>query len=49
MTLAWQSYLMLGAWLLAGVVLMLRLPRGIRPGPEAEEELKAALQRRRDG
>ena len=48
-TLAWQSYLMLGVWLLAGVVLMLRLPRGIRPGPEAEEELKAALQRRRDG
>lgn len=47
-TLAWQSYLMLGVWLLAGVVLMLRLPRGIRPGPEAEEELKAALQRRRD-
>ena len=47
-TLAWQSYLMLGVWLLAGVVLMLRLPRGIRPGPDAEEELKAALQRRRD-
>ena len=48
-TLAWQSYPMLGVWFLAGVVLMLRLPRGIRPGPEAEEELKAALQRRRDG
>lgn len=25
------------------------LSRGIRPGPEAEEELKAALQRRGDG
>ena len=32
---------MIGSWAIAGgyvgVVLMLRLPRGIRPGPEAEE------------
>ena len=48
-SLAWQSYVMLGAWLAAGVVLMLRLPGGIRPGPEAEEHLKAALEQRRRG
>ncbi len=45
-TLAWQSYVMLGLWIAAGVILMLRIPRGIRPGPEAEEQLQAALRAR---
>ncbi|WP_349826902.1 APC family permease [Brevibacterium litoralis] len=45
-TLAWQSYLICGVWLLVGVVFALRLP-AVKAGPDAEHDLLAALSRRR--
>ncbi|GAA4284253.1 APC family permease [Brevibacterium daeguense] len=46
-TLAPQSYLMFGIWMLAGLVLMLRLPGGIKPGPLAEQQLVAKIAERK--
>ncbi|MCX0276997.1 APC family permease [Nocardia zapadnayensis] len=46
-TLAWQSYLMFGLWMLAGVLLMFRLPGGIKPGPDAEHELLTQINERK--
>ncbi|WP_019174163.1 APC family permease [Brevibacterium ravenspurgense] len=43
--LAWPSWLMFGLWLAVGVVLMLRLPGGVQPGPNAEAELLKKLGR----
>lgn len=44
--LAWQSWAMFGAWMLAGVIMMLRLPGGVPAGPNAEDELLAKLAKR---
>ncbi|GGA58234.1 amino acid permease [Pseudoclavibacter endophyticus] len=47
-TLDWQSYAFLGAWMLVGLVFALRLPSGIKAGPETERLLlKAVAERRR--
>ena len=34
---------MFGLWLIIGVVFMFRLPRGVKPGPNAENELLAKV------
>lgn len=41
--LAWPSWLMFGLWIAVGVALMLRLPGGVQPGPNAEAELLKKL------
>lgn len=41
------SYLLFGAWWLLGLVFLLRVPRGIRPGPDSEHDLLQALAARR--
>ena len=41
--LAWQSWAMFGLWLIIGVVFMFRLPRGVKAGPNAENELLAKV------
>lgn len=46
-TLGWPSYLMFGLWMLAGVILMFRLPGGIKPGPDAEHELLTQVNERK--
>lgn len=46
-TLDWQSYLMFGIWMLAGLILMLRVPGGIHPGPDAEHRLLEKIRARR--
>ncbi|WP_035281564.1 APC family permease [Brevibacterium album] len=45
--LGWPAWVMFGAWMLIGIWFMVRLPRGIRAGAGAEEELIAAVRRRR--
>lgn len=39
---AWPSWVMFGAWMLLGVYYLIRLPRGIKAGEGAEDELIAA-------
>lgn len=34
-----MAYVFLGLWWLLGMVFLLRIPRGIAPGPDAEERL----------
>ena len=41
--LAWPSWTMFGLWLIAGVVMMFRLPGGVTPGPNAEHDLLTKL------
>ena len=41
--LAWQSWAMFGVWLIIGIVFMFRLPRGVKAGPNAENELLAKV------
>lgn len=41
--LGWQSYLMFGLWWVVGLIFMLRVPRGVRPGVDAERDLHSAL------
>lgn len=41
--LAWQSWAMFGLWLIIGIVFMFRLPRGVKAGPNAENELLAKV------
>ncbi len=41
--LAWPSWTMFGLWLVAGVVMMFRLPGGVSPGPNAENDLLTKL------
>ncbi|RKS10788.1 amino acid/polyamine/organocation transporter (APC superfamily) [Nocardiopsis sp. Huas11] len=43
------SYLIFGAWWLLGLVFVLRIPRGVHGGVDAEERLLDALRRRRSG
>lgn len=43
--LEWPSWVMFGIWMVIGVVLMLRLPGGIKAGPNAEDELLEKLGR----
>ncbi|RAD07204.1 amino acid permease, partial [Burkholderia multivorans] len=44
--LAWQSWAMFAAWLLVGIIFMLRLPGGVKAGPNAEAELLAKVKSR---
>lgn len=44
--LAWQSWAMFAAWLIVGVIFMLRLPGGVKAGPDAEAELLAKVKAR---
>ena len=41
--LAWQSWAMFALWLALGVFYIFRLPRGIKAGPNAENELLAKV------
>lgn len=41
--LALPSWAMFGLWLIAGVVMMFRLPGGVKPGPNAENDLLTKL------
>lgn len=41
------SYMLFGAWWLLGFVLLIRIPRGIRGGLHAEDELLRTLKKRR--
>ena len=43
---AWAIF---GLWWLLGLVFLLRIPTGIRPGADAEHRLVAEVERRRDG
>ena len=43
------SYLIFGGWWLLGLVFLLRIPRGVHGGADAEERLLGALERRRSG
>lgn len=38
-----QPWIMFGLWWLAGIAFLVRVPRGIGPGPDAEERLVARL------
>lgn len=42
-SLDWQPWVIFGAWWLVGIVLVLRTPRGVAPGEDAEERLLARL------
>lgn len=44
--LAWQSWAMFALWLAVGVFFMFRLPRGVKAGPNAEDELLAKVKAR---
>ena len=46
-TLEIPSWVLFGIWLVAGLVLMFRLPGGIKPGPNAEDELLAKIKARK--
>lgn len=46
-TLAWQSYLIFGLWMAVGVAFALRLPGGIKAGPDTEAILLAEIAARR--
>ena len=43
---AWTIF---GLWWLLGAVFLVRIPRGIRPGADAEQRLVAEVDRRRAG
>ncbi|GAB3187442.1 APC family permease [Nesterenkonia suensis] len=43
-----QPWLMFGLWWLLGIIFVLRLPGGVKPGPGAEEDLQAAIAARRE-
>jgi hypothetical protein len=45
--LGWPAWVMFGVWMLIGIWYMIRLPGGIRAGADAEEQLMAAVRRRR--
>ena len=45
--LGWPAWIMFGVWMLIGIWYMIRLPGGIRAGADAEEQLIAAVRRRR--
>ncbi|HIX01014.1 MAG TPA: APC family permease [Candidatus Nesterenkonia stercoripullorum] len=42
-------WIIFAAWWIAGVIFALRLPGGIAPGHDAEERLRVAIARRREG
>ena len=42
-----QPWIMFGLWWSLGLIFVLRLPGGVRPGPEAERDLLAAIAARR--
>ncbi|WP_203135269.1 APC family permease [Microbacterium sp. JZ31] len=46
-TLAWQSYLIFGLWMIVGVLFALRLPGGIKAGPDTEAILLSEIAARR--
>lgn len=41
-----MAYVFLGLWWVLGLLFLLRIPRGIAPGPDAEERLLERLGRR---
>ncbi len=41
--IAVQSWIVFGLWWLAGIIFLLRIPRGIKPGPKAEHEIVQAM------
>lgn len=45
--LEWPSWVMFGAWMLLGIYFLVRLPGGIKPGEQAEEQLIAAVRAKR--
>lgn len=46
-SLDWQPWVMFGVWWIVGLVLVLRMPRGVGPGEDAEDRLLARLAARR--
>lgn len=44
-----QPYVIFGVWWLLGLVFLTRIPGGVKPGPEAEKDLVAALAERGRG
>lgn len=42
-----EPWVLFFLWWVLGVVLVLRIPAGVRPGPRAEEDLQAAVEARR--
>lgn len=42
--LGWPAWVMFAMWMGLGIYYMLRLPRGIKAGPDAEDELIAAVE-----
>ena len=45
--LGWPSWVMFGAWMLLGIYYLARLPGGIKPGENAEDDLIAAVKAKR--
>ncbi|MBT1035914.1 amino acid permease [Canibacter sp. lx-45] len=44
--MSWQSWVVFGLWWIAGIIFMLRIPRGIKAGPNAEHEIEAIMKRK---
>ena len=44
--LGWPAWVMFALWMVIGVYFMTRLPRGIKAGANAEEELIAAAEKK---
>ncbi|OAV51167.1 amino acid permease [Enteractinococcus helveticum] len=45
--LGWPAWVMFAMWMALGIYYMLRLPRGIKAGPDAEDELITAVEERK--
>ncbi|MDO4241627.1 MAG: APC family permease [Microbacteriaceae bacterium] len=45
--ISWQSWLIFGGWWLVGIVFLLRIPGGVKPGEFAERDLLAIIEKRR--
>ncbi|GAA4511367.1 APC family permease [Brevibacterium yomogidense] len=45
--LEWPSWVMFGGWMLLGIYFLVRLPGGIRPGEQAEDQLITAVKAKR--
>lgn len=47
--LSWEAWIMFGVWWALGLVFVFRLPRGVKPGPNAEEDLLELIAARKNG
>ena len=46
-SIGYQSWIIFGLWWIFGIFFLLRIPGGVRPGPNAEHELLELVEKRR--